>query len=186
NITTAETTDSGGVSRTMVAWNKSTKVMRVEYNSLQGTASASSAGVYLYRLYYDETNDDGQILSTEGGSSDSSLKSIRYVLAGKPSTGDAFSISMIQDQDTTTNHLNNGALTEACVSSSNGNLITDGSRCAETSSRTAGAAINQSSIVTLLGNYYSDRTNTAWGTADANTTISWSTKTEMLSVASEP
>lgn len=180
NIVSAESQSSGAVSRTVLSWNKLTNVMRVEYVSAQGTASASQAGVYVYRLYFDETNDIGLVLSAEGSAAQSTYESTRYILAGKPNTGDAFSLSLILDYGSG-NQLNGGAVTEACVSSATGNILTDGSRCTESSTRLAGSSI--SGVATLLSDFYALRTSTAWGTATQDTVLTWTNTTNMLTTA---
>jgi hypothetical protein len=172
NIASGENQQSGAVSRTIVNWNQNTGKTLVEYVSNPGTATAGTTGLYAYRMYYDETNDDGQILTYEG--SDDGIYATRYILAGKPQTGDAFSLSIKTTQIATS------ALLEACVSSTTGDIVAsgDGARCSASSTRTVGADV--SSLDTLFTNFLGQKTQTAWGTVSSTTALAWSSKANML------
>jgi hypothetical protein len=172
NIASGEEQQSGAVSRTIVNWNQNTGITKVEYVSNPGTATAGTTGLYAYRLYYDETNDDGQILTYEG--SDDGTYANRYVLAGKPQTGDAFSLSI------KTTQIASSALLEACVSSTTGDIIAsgDGARCSASSTRTVGADV--SSLDTIFTNFLAQKAQTAWGTVSSTTALAWSSKANML------
>lgn len=87
---------------------------------------------------------------------------------------------MIYDYGVST-QLNGGAVTEACVSSSTGATLTDGSKCTASSTRLAGSEI--SGVATLLTNFYALRTSTAWGTATQDTKLTWTNTTDMLTTA---
>lgn len=178
NIASAEDQQSGSVSRMILQWDKTANVLLAEYIHNPGDATAGTNGVYAYRMYYDEANDDGQIMTYEGDDSSAS-NSNRYILAGKPDTGDAFSLSMkIRDV------LAHAEL-EACVNGSTGAIITDGSRCSATSTRTVGAAV--SSLDTVFSNFFSQRTATTWfSSLTSSTTLGWSSKANMLTAAIVP
>jgi len=176
NITSVEQNGSGQISRTVIAWDRTTNLMRVEY--VANPATATSTGMYAYRLYFDETNDVGQIMVYEGN--DSALaQSTRYVLAGKPNTGDAFSLSM------KTLNVESGAKVEACILSANGNIETDGVRCTASSTRSNGAAID--SLDSLFTAFFAQKTATTWFSSASETTgLGWSTTTDMLTAAIVP
>jgi len=124
NIATFERSSNGRY-RTLVQADLTNKIARMEYLSLPTTASPDAGGLYGYRMYLNETADEGFILVREGGSS-SDYNGMRYSLAGKPKTSSAnLSLSMsnsnIGDSTAATSH-------EACYSTS-GTVVTDGSIC---------------------------------------------------------
>ena len=171
NIATGENDDYK--SRTLVSMNQNTGILKVEYVGVGG-------GLYGYRLYYDENSDEGHLLTYEGDASVSSTYT-RYTLAGKPKTGDAFSLSM------KSNNLASGVMKEGCVASATGDLFTsggetDGFRCV-TGSRMPGSSVV--SLNTFFDNFYANRAG-AWGVVTALTAISWNDETEMISVPFEP
>jgi len=172
NIASGENQHSGAVSRTIVNWNQNTGKTLVEYVSNPGGATAGTSGLYAYRMYYDETADDGQILTYEGD--DSGTNATRYILAGKPQSGDAFSFSV------KTTQIASSALLEACVNSSTGDIVAsgDGARCSASSTRTVGADV--STLNTLFTNFLGQKTLTAWGTVSSSTALAWNSKANML------
>lgn len=180
NIATGEVHDGGnGVSRTVVSWDKTTNVMRVEYVSDPGTGfTPGSSGYYGYRLFYDETNDEAQLFTYEGP--DTALASAtRYILAGKPSTGDDLSLSFKQG------NVEGGAKLEACVNPNTGDILTDGARCTASSTKLNGAAID-GSIDAVITQFFADIGDSAWATVSASTTLSWTNRTNMLSTNFAP
>lgn len=171
NIANGEIQDNGAESRTIIKWDKTSGVIRVEYVSNPSSAPSGEAGVYGYRLYYDETADLGRMMVYEGG--DSSLaNSVRYILAGKPQTGDAFSLSL------SSGYLESNAELEACVSSADGNILDDGARCADSSTRLNGAAVTDAS--TVFSNFYDDKALSGFGTVTTTTDLVWSSISDML------
>lgn len=172
NIATGEIQDSGAESRTIIKWNKTTSVMRVEYVSNPASAPSGEAGIYGYRLYYDETADIGRMMVYEGGDS-SIANSVRYVLAGKPQTGDAFSLSF------SSGYLQDSETFEACVSSATGNILVDGVRCTDSSTRLNGAGIEEPGAA--FSNFFDDRALSGFGTVTTTTDLVWNNLSNMLS-----
>lgn len=180
NIATGEIHDNGtAVSRTVVFWNKTTDIMRVEYISDPGTGfTPGQAGLYAYRMYYDEALDEAQIFTYEGPDNNAPAAT-RYILAGKPSTGDALSLSFKQG------NVESGSKLEACVNASTGAIITDGARCTAGSTRLNGAAID-GTIDAVITDFFADVGDSSWGTVSSSTALSWTTMTNMLSTNIDP
>ncbi len=178
NIATGEEHDNGtGVSRTMVLWNKTTNVMRVQYVSDPGTGfTPGSSGYYGYRLYYDEINDEAQIFAYEGPDN-SYAQSTRYILAGKPGNGDGLSLSFRQGS------VNSGDGLLACVNPNTGDLITDGSLCTPSSTQLAGANVDDNgAIEAMIDQFWTDIGNSNWHMVAGTTTLSWTDMSTMLTV----
>jgi hypothetical protein len=175
NIATGEVHDEGtGVSRTVLFWNKTTKVMRMEYVSDPGTGfTPGQSGLYGYRLFFDETNDSAQLFSYEGPDNNAA-QAVRFILAGKPATGDALSLSF-KNQNVQAN-----ALVEACANSETGDLITDGSRCTASGTRLNGASIGAGGTDAMITDFYTNRGQSAWATVTNATTLVWDDAAEML------
>lgn len=180
NIATGEVHDNGiAVSRTVVFWDKTTDVMRVEYVSDPGTGfTPGQSGIYAYRMYYDETLDEAQIFTYEGPDNNAAAAT-RYILAGKPSTGDALSLSFKQG------NVESGSKLEACVNSSTGSIITDGARCSASSTRLNGDAID-GAVDSVITDFYAGRGDSSWGTVTSSTALSWTNMTNMLSTNVNP
>jgi hypothetical protein len=180
-IATAEDSDEG-YSRTVAEYNKSTGVTRAE--AFWAPKVSTTGSVEIGRIYYDETNDIGMVLSYRGNTT-AVTSGNRYILAGKPNTGDAFSLSMRADtQFSNTNSY------EACVLSADGSITTDGSRCTASSLRLNGADVAGSD--TVMGNYFTAYAATVgaaqWGTAgltDADV-ISFTDTTDLPTTAFTP
>ena len=182
NIATGELHDNGiSVSRSVVFWNKTTNVMRVEYVSDPGTGfTPGNSGYYGYRLYYDETNDEAQIFTYEGPDNDYA-SATRYILAGKPSTGDGLSLSFRQG------NVNTGDMLEACVDPNTGDILTDGSRCTASSTRLAGASVDDNgAIEAMIDNFWSTIGTLPWATVTGSTTLPWTTMSNMLTTNFAP
>jgi hypothetical protein len=161
-VATAENSDEG-YSRTLAEYNKSTGVTRAE--AIWVAAPSTTSSMEAARIYHDEDNDEGMVLSYRGmvDASPNITDGIRYVLAGKPEAGDAFSISMRADTQ-----LGNSNSYEACVGSTDGNILTDGSRCTASSTQLNGADIAGSDAI--LSSWFTSYSATAdsedWGTAE--------------------
>jgi hypothetical protein len=99
-------------SRTVVALNRSTNVLRVEYYS------GGSGNLYFHRLYYDQTNDIGHLTTQYGSASQYS----KYTLSGKPNTSTAtMALSFKKDQNSSVIDAS------ACVNPSTGDIAIDNS-----------------------------------------------------------
>lgn len=181
NIATGELHDNGtGVSRCVVAWNRSTNVMRVEYVSDPGTGfTPGQSGLYAYRMYFDETTDEAQIFTYEGPDNNAS-QATRYILTGKPNTGDALSLSFRQG------NVESEAMVEACVNSSTGNIITDGARCTASSTRLNGSAITAGATATMISTFFGAAGNSSWATVTGSTTLAWTTIANMVTQTIAP
>jgi outer membrane murein-binding lipoprotein Lpp len=138
-------------SRTLAEYNKTTGITRVQYTSLPDIASS---GLEFFRLYYNENTDEGMVIAYKGTNT-GVTNAIRYVLAGKPSTGDAFSLSLRAD-----NQFGSATSRNACVLAANGNITTDGSLCTASSTRLAGADVTAADA-TMAAVYGS--TASGWG-----------------------
>lgn len=160
-VATAEDNSSSGYSRTLVEYNKSTGVTRAE--AVYVTAPSASASVEAYRIYSDETNDVGMVMAFRG-SSTGQTSATRYILSGKPSSGDAISVSLRSDTA-----FGNSNSYEACILSADLSIDTDGSRCTATSSRLNGADITATATNSLFTSWFDDYVGTGlsanWGTA---------------------
>jgi len=173
NISTGELHDNGqSVSRSDIRWNRTTNVLRMQYVSNPG--AATPAGLFGYRLYYDEENDEGMIFAYEGP--DSSLSdATRYILAGKPQTGVNFSLSLLNP------NINSGSdSAEGCVNASTGAIV-DGARCAG-----VGADIEAGATATMMNNFFGQKADPAWQTVTPATTLNWSNTTDMLTADFTP
>lgn len=178
NIATGEVSDGiGSASRTLVAWDLGTDVMRVEHVAVPGDAS-QPAGVYGYRLYYDGTADEGQLMVYEGSEGNAN-ESTRYVLAAKPETGDGFSLSM------SAQNLASNALFEACVSP-DGDILDDGDRCVAGSTRLAGADVTSGPIDTVLDDLFAQKDDGDYAVVITTTAINWTTMSNMLTTNFAP
>jgi hypothetical protein len=179
NIAISQEYGDLSVARTLIFWNKTTRVLRIEYVADPGDSfTPGQSRLYAYRMYYDETLDQAQIFAYDGPDNNASA-AIRYILAGKPSTGDAFSLSFKQGD------VESGSKLEACVNSSTGSMITDGARCIAGSNRLNGAAIDGTAD-TVITNFYSDRGDSTWSNLLPTTGLSWSNMTDMLSTTIDP
>lgn len=181
NIATGEVHDNGtSVSRTVVLWNKVTNVLRAQYVSDPGNMfTPGNSGLYAYRMYFDETNDEAQIFTYEGPDNNAS-QATRYILAGKPSTGDALSLSFLHP------NVESGSTVEACANSATGDLFDDGARCAAGGLRLNGAAIDAVATANMITDFYDDRGDSTWATVTGSTTLPWSSMSDMLTVNIDP
>jgi len=144
--------------RSMAEYNKSTGVTRAEYVTVP--KSGQNAGTEVFRLFYDSVSDDGMILGVFGNNT-SLTEGQRFIVSGKPSTGDAFSLSMRIDIA-----FGDSSSREACVTASTGNIATDGSRCTASSTRLVGADVT--AVAANLSTWYSTYVNDgASGPADS-------------------
>jgi hypothetical protein len=148
-VASSETSDYH-YSRSLAEYNKSSGLTRAEYVTVPKLGQ--SAGTEVFRFYYDATNDVGMILGLFANNT-SMTQGQRFIVSGKPSVGDAFSLSMRIDLafgDTNSR--------EACVTASNGNIATDGARCTASSTRLAGedVAAVDSNVSTWYTTYVND------------------------------
>jgi hypothetical protein len=86
----------------------------------------------------------------------------RYLLSGKPTAGDALSLSLRADTP-----FSSTDSYEACVLSASGKITTDGSRCSATSTRLVGEDIStaNSSIATFYSTYAGQAAASNWSPA---------------------
>jgi hypothetical protein len=179
-------TDEDIYSRALIEINKTTNVARGEYIS---TTDGSSNGVEVLRIYFDEDADEGQILSLNADAS-AVTNGTRFIIQGKPETGDAMSISLRADQQ-----MGDTNSYEACVDSEDGSIITtggevDGTRC------TTGARLGGADISTVNGDwgtFYSTYVGVSsdaadWGIAGVNDSkvVPFTDMTDMLTVDFTP
>lgn len=144
--------------RSLAEYNKSTGVTRAEYVTVP--KSGQTAGTEVFRLYYDSVSDDGMVLGVFANNT-ALTQGQRFIVSGKPSTGDAFSLSMRIDLA-----FGDSSSREACVTASTGNIETDGARCSASSTRLVGA--NVSSVAANLSTWYTTYVNDgAAGPADS-------------------
>ena len=178
NIATGELNDNGdSVSRSQVEWNRTTGIMRVQFVGNPGTAAPGTAGLNGYRLFYDETTDVAQLLVYEGPDN-SAASATRFILAGKPTAGDAYSVSLINP------NVEAASMVESCADSSTGNLLTDGARCVASSTKVNGAAITGSAAVFTA--FYTQRADQSWQTVSGTTALNWTTSVNMLTTNFAP
>ena len=139
-------------SRSLAEYNKSTGITRAEYVSVPKLGV--SAGSEVFRLFYDSVQDEGMILGLFASNTDFNAGQ-RYIVAGKPGTGDALSLSFRADYALTGSHKR-----EACVNSSTGEPVSggDGARCVASSTRLNGAGIDdmETSLSTWFTTYVND------------------------------
>lgn len=161
-VATAENTDEG-FSRTLAEFNKTTNVTRAE--AIWVAAPSTSSSMEAARIYYDADGDEGMVLSYRGfiDGSPAVTDGVRYILAGKPENGDAFSISLRADTE-----MGDTNSYEACVSSTDGSILTDGARCSATGTRLNGADISGSNgiLSTWFTAYSANSDSQDWGTAE--------------------
>ncbi|MBS1984646.1 MAG: hypothetical protein JST16_10790 [Bdellovibrionales bacterium] len=147
-------------SRTIVALNLATKVLKVEYYS-----GSNGSNLYFHRLYYDQTNDIGKLATYYG----STGNRVSYTLTGKPNAGGTFALSF--DSDQTADYAG-----QACVNVSNGTVATDDSL----SCTLTGTAV---SSATVLSDAYSRVGATSWSTPADTMTNSYTEDTIFTAVA---
>ncbi len=157
-VATAENT-SNGYSRTIAEYNKTTGVTRAQ--AVYTNAPAQSGSVELFRIYYDETSDVGMVFGYRGNDA-AVTNATRYLLSGKPTAGDALSLSLRADTP-----FSSTDSYEACVLSASGNITTDGSRCSATSTRLVGADVStaNASVTTFYSAYAGQAASSNWGPA---------------------
>tara|TARA_B100000749_G_scaffold280259_1_gene275707 strand:+ start:64702 stop:65883 length:1182 start_codon:yes stop_codon:yes gene_type:complete len=155
NVATIEDNDNG-LHRTLAFLDLTNEVLRLEYMSgpSDGTTIADSEHISLYRLYYDEANDEGMMMALEFTENSGGDEDTRYVLAGKPDTaGATYSLSMISTSLTDTSSVH-----EACITASTGDIATDGSRCVASSTALNGVDVSAATAISSFLSGY-DSTN---------------------------
>lgn len=153
NVATVEV-NSNGVHRTIVNYDVTNKVLKLEYISGPNAALSSNDHLAAYRLYIDENSDEGYMMALEHtkGSPDSY---IQYILSGKPATSSSnFSLSMYSSG------LSSGSLLEACVQSTDGNIATDGARCTTSTTALNGFSVSGSTVTGYAAAYNNANYNT--------------------------
>jgi len=146
-------------SRTIVAYDVATKVLKVEYYS------GGADSFWYYRLYYDATNDEGRLVGTLGGTNNYN----RYALAGKPNTAGTFALSFVSYNGSTTYDHN------ACVDNASGDIPAggDGSlECSVTGTDLADASFD------WIDTAFTNRADAGWvSAADETRTANWTVDT---------
>jgi hypothetical protein len=108
-------------SRTLVAYNRITDFLQVEYYSGQADGDSNTGGnqplLYYHRLVYDKANDQGRLVNHIGQDNNSA----RFTLAGKPEAGGTLALSWVSDFSSTTREY------QACVAAADGTIATDNS-----------------------------------------------------------
>ncbi|MBT4793417.1 MAG: hypothetical protein HON90_17730 [Halobacteriovoraceae bacterium] len=156
NVTSVETytkESKNWVSRTVVDYDKSTKIIRAEYISGQAGTLANGDRVQVSRILYDEPNDEGYLMYM-AYEKDTTDYSREYVLTGKPQTASSeFALSFYDDQA-----LNDTDERQLCVNSDTGDMAsgaTDGVFCSAVSGKSiAGISISSASVFTSLKSGY--------------------------------
>lgn len=170
NILSAETNENGD-SRTIVALDKTTGVLKVEYFS----GGLLSDGFNFYRLFYNEDTDEGRMFGYEGDAADSG--GIRYTLSGKPSSGGEAALSMDlkgwgSGADWDKNY-------SACVTMADGTIATDNVlTCAGS---VTGVDIDDAGLATVYNDAFTNRTDTGWYADIGDTTTLSFDETTMFS-----
>ncbi len=144
-LVSSEDSNSSNVSRQYIHINKTTNVTKAEYVST--TLAGQQAGVELYRIFWDENNDEAMVMGYRGragGMSDSVASADRFLLSGKPNAGVDISVGFMVG----------GSATEykGCVNADTGAIVNDDSLCTPDSDSLGGAEINE--IDTLVSNFY--------------------------------
>lgn len=154
---------SQGRSRSYIEINKNTNVLRAQYVWISDYSL--NGGIELYRIYFDETNDEAMVAgySGTGGASGTDDSGTRYILAGRPQTGSDISVSLRKSG------VIPQASYEACVDSLTGNILVDGSRCVGDGDSLNGLDVGnfQTRISTFYSNYNSGSW-TQWNKANLN------------------
>ncbi len=185
NVATAENYNHEGTdytSRTVVFYDVTNDILKGEYVSgpQSGTSdyqgpSGEEPHMSFYRLYYDEGEDNGYILSARGQDQNdgpgTTFHQTMFVLAGKPNTtGGLFSLSLIS------NYLPTTSLYEGCVNASDGSMNQDGARCSDTSQSLSGGSVSGSFLEDFLDDYQGAN----YSTVSADTALEFSNETDVL------
>lgn len=168
NVATSEVNDNG-MHRTVVAYDVASKVMKLEYISGPDAALSNGEHVSAYRLFFDETNDQGYMLTLEHNE-DTTDQVTKYILAGKPQADSAeFSLSFFSDAI----HASN--IYEACVSAQDGSITgTDGTYCSDSSNSLAGISLASSNV---WDSFITNWDNSVYNSVSESTTISFTSST---------
>jgi hypothetical protein len=160
--------NSNGIHQTLIRYDKSSKVMRMQYisgpNSAGTHTDSKDKHIEAHRLYYDETNDKGYAISAQLDFKDNSLlgdgtpdatEGIRFVLAGKPNaSSNKYSLSL-----THTSYSSPTNDRDACILGSDGSIDTNGSLCSDTASSLAGQTVSNASALDAFTHTNYDNTN---------------------------
>jgi hypothetical protein len=175
--------NSNGNQRVLVNYNKVTKVLRAEY--ISKSKFSTDAPLYIHRLFMDEANQEGRIVSSiQSGytsQADSTPNNIEtYVVSGYPSSSTiALSIS-------TTNMMIADGTHEACVNGDTG-TITDDSPTVTSNSFTCGtaASVSKDTVYATAASTINTATavsipSTWWVLSTGSEVLNWSTRDNML------
>ena len=171
NVATLEV-NSYGISRTVVDYDLSTYLLKVEYLSAPDNTTLSNGDtLYTYRLLLDQANDQAYLMMGFH-QQDSTSKDVRYILAGMPTFGSKYSLTMESSA------LNTGSY-QACVSARNGDLEADNASCGVSTTTIAGVDVDGSVVDTFVSNW----NHTQYRTIGAGTTQLTFSKTDFASAA---
>lgn len=153
NVATLEV-NSDGISRTVVDYDLSNLLLKVEYLSAPDNSTlGESDTLYTYRLLVDQANDEAHLMMGFHEEHSSGDKDVRYILAGKPVLGDQYSLTLESTA------LNSGQY-EACVSATNGTLVSDNSSCGDGLTTVAGIDVDGSVVDGFAGSWNPGHYNT--------------------------
>lgn len=175
--------NTNGNQRVLVSYNRTTKVLRAEYVSK--AKGSSHFPLYVHRLYMDDTNNEGRILSAiwsgfPAQNNSAAVNKETYIVSGHPSASSiALAIKLESMGLADGEH-------EACVNGDTGAITTDGPTvtsdsfsCGSTaatgktiSSVTAVGTINTFTAVALP--------STWWVLSTGSEALSWTTRDNML------
>jgi hypothetical protein len=177
--------NSTGNQRVLVNYNKITKVLRAEYVSK--SKFSTDAPLYIHRLYMDELNQQGRIISTISSgytSQDDAIpdRTETYIVSGYPSSSTiALSISMLGMGM----GISDGTH-EACVNGDNGNITND-TPVVSSDSFDCGTPESQSKAIgfstasaTINSETDGATPTTWWVLATGSEVLNWSTRDNML------
>lgn len=168
NIASAE---SGvhGQSRSIISYDQVNKKLFFEY--ISAAAGSGDNSMYVYRIYHNETTDQGYILALEGGGN-AGYTDTRFTLTGKPNSGGSIALSMSRSQG------NAFAAKKACILLADGSITQDGSlNCT-----LPGVSIDDANITSLLSDAISKRNDTDWATMNSEIGIGFNNENDMFIV----
>ena len=176
--------NSNGNQRVLVSYNSTTKLVRAEYVSK--SKYTTDAPLYVHRLYMDDTNNEGRIMSailtgyTAQNDTTESRREV-YVVSGHPTSADiAFSLNVLS-----MGSIPDGSY-EACVNGDNGNItdnnptVTSNAFSCGTTAATSKAYPYVTAPATISGQTDDNTPTTWWVLSTGSEALNWLTRDNML------
>ena len=168
NVATSEK-GGHGQSRSVVSYDIVNKKLFYEYVS--ASAGSGDNAMYVYRIYHNEVNDNGYIVTLEGGGNNG-YSDTRFTLAGRPNLGGTVAHSMSRTMG------NNFSGKKACITLADGSMASDG----VLNCTIPGLDIEDANLTSVLSDAISKRNDTDWADLTSETGIGFTDENSMLTV----